>query len=632
MRLSYWMRRGAVLAACLLAAVAVGVAPAAARSRSVCRGAAARSTSRHATRRTHRHARVRCTRNHAKRAAVRHTSQRVTGVSGSSNAARLTFSDANAGSGDPSVAGANLFGSGSSLQKVAQVGNSAQNWAGLAANWHSVTGDQTWSNGGGTGPKGTFTLTGSPTATYTSTSSGSGLGEFGNTTGVVNLTDDATANALSQPELDGFIGSDDPPTTTNLTNAATASGGVDEVTVPVFQAPVALALSLPNGITVGTGGKVNLSNVLVREIYDDTIPSATNGATTYPAKSWGALLTEAGLTLVNSSPTATQFTDAGTVGGTCTASMVGTAGGNQCIELEVRNGGSGTTYSIQGFLSISGDNNYSAFSDNEALWPNAITSDGCPSSGGTGSCASDAFATGYNAGNSTGNTGSSQLVKNVLADPGTVGYVNLADAAVDVAGDMFTNQVQTTTYPGGGSASASHQYLFAGVQDNFAGNPDARATYAEPGSVSVVPAGGSSVIAVNPNVYVGNNINETGSYSFAQSNVGAWKVTPSAHGQSLGSSVPSDPDTSGHGGGATYPIIAATYDAAWQNYSGGNLANTGFYNSATNATAIGNSVISYLAYLTKQGQAELAAGRTGYAPLPDAIDNLAIAAWESISP
>jgi hypothetical protein len=635
MRVSSLTRCGVVLAACLLAAVAVGVGPAAARTRSVC---AARSTGRHAARGARRSHQAKCTRRHAtahrsvKRSSAKRTSSKSASAGQQQNAAALGSSRPALAQADgpTDVAGANLYGSGSSLQKVAQVGSSGQNWLGLVATWDKSASDETWSNGSNLGgPTGSFALSSEPTTVnYDSTSSGSGLGEFGDSgadAGTLEPTDDATANTAG--ELDGFIGSDDPPTAGDLASAHTASGGVEQVTIPVFQAPIALAISLPNGIVVGTGGKVDLTNQLVREVYDDDLPSAVNGTTTYPANSWGALLTDAGLTLVTTTPTATQFTDAGTASGTCTVSTAGTAGGNQCIELEVRNGGSGTTYSIQGFLSISGDTGYNSFSDNEALWPSDAT-DGCPSAGGTGSCAADTYARGYNAGNSTGNTGSSQLVKNLLGDPGTIGYVNLADAAVDVTGDAFTNEVQTTTYV----SSASHQYLFAGVQDNYVGNPSAKATYAEPGSVNSVPSGSGTVLALNPNVYTGNNINLTGSYGFGQSTVGDWKVTQTTDGQSFGGSVPSDPDTSGHGGGSTYPIIAATYDAAWQNYSGGGLAATGIYNSATNATAVGNSVISYLAYLTKRGQADLLAARIGYASLPTAIDNLAIAAWESIEP
>jgi hypothetical protein len=639
MQVSSWTRRGAVLVVCLLATVAVGVAPAAARSRSVCRHAA-RSTGRHAgARGSRRRAETRCTR---RRSTTRHASRRAAARTKSTRAlgggaAVLGSGRSSTLAGDPtSVGSANLFGSGSSLQKVAQLGSSAQNWAGLTATWRTTPADEAWRNGAGPGPTGSFALSSAPaTATYDSSSSGSGLAEFGDAgtlAGTVDLAEDPNADGQNPPELDGFIGSDDPPTSGDLASANAASGGVNEVTVPVFQAPIALALSLPNGIVVGAGGKVNLTNTLVQEVYNGTVPQATNGTTTYPAESWGALLTLAGLKLVLASPTATQFTDAGTASGSCTVSTAGTAGGNNCIELEVRNGGSGTTYSVQGFLSISGDTGYNGFSDNESLWPSAIATDGCPSAGGTGSCASDTYAHGYNVGNATGNTGSSQLVKNVLADPGTIGYINLADAAVDVSGDAFTNEVQTTTYPGGGSASASHQYLFAGVQDNFVGNPNAKATYADPGSVNTVVENSTPVIAVNPNVYTGNNINESGAYSFSQTNVGDWKVAQTGNGQSLGGSVPSDPDTAGHGGGSTYPIIAATYDAAWQNYSGGSLPSTGFYDSGANATAVGDSVISYLAYLTKKGQADLLAARIGYASLPLAIDDLAIAAWESINP
>src|SRR5262249_20077273 len=158
-------------------------------------------------------------------------------------------------------------------------------------------------------------------------------------------TQDTTANGAGL--LDGFVGTDSPPTTTQLTNAQTASGGPAEVTVPLLQAPVAILLSLPSALTLGTPnptdgtaptpGTINLTNPELQQLFDgsatsgtplDNVPAASQAATgtvtsptfnpaiSYAAGTWGALLLETGHKFVyhpNQTPqpklTATQFSD-----------------------------------------------------------------------------------------------------------------------------------------------------------------------------------------------------------------------------------------------------------------------------------------------------------------------------------
>ncbi|HEY2571362.1 MAG TPA: hypothetical protein VGI27_07805, partial [Solirubrobacteraceae bacterium] len=136
--------------------------------------------------------------------------------------------------------GSNVYASGSSFQKTAQISVWQPLWAG-----------------------GKSLLSPIPTFTYTSTSSGPGLSEFGNDDGTLKTAKDTVAGPLGL--FDGLVGSDDPPTTGQIALANLASGA-HELTVPVAQAPVAVLLSLPSGISALAGGtKINLTNTVLEQ-------------------------------------------------------------------------------------------------------------------------------------------------------------------------------------------------------------------------------------------------------------------------------------------------------------------------------------------------------------------------------
>jgi hypothetical protein len=453
-------------------------------------------------------------------------------------------------------------------------------------------------------------------------------------------------DTVANPKLDAFIGSDDPPLQTvadpQLQNANTASGGVNEVTVPVFQAPVGLLLSLPGDATgyvkLGNGTNIGLTNALVREIYDESIPA--NGG--FPANSWGALLTLAGLTQYGGAgnPPANQFKDTSTDGAISTT-----------VVREVRAGGSGTTYSLQGFLSLSQDATYSGFSDDEALWPgggDGSTTDGCPVGGNASPfCpAIDPYANGFDAQTGaagSGNSSGGNLVKNTEGDPGTFGYANLADITTSAAGaaGSVVNIVPTTTTL---DSSATHTLIIAKVQNNYDGPSGVNtATFAKPGAI-----GGSfsaSTVTTTANIPTAA-ANTSGSYQIANApgnGTGDWQIASSLYGQTYGGTVPGDPNVANHGPQGTltactlasvdgcYPISAATYDIGWQNYEQDNLATATYGVPGTTPGKVENTVAGYFAYELGAGASDLVAGAAGYQKLPSNIVANAALDWEAIA-
>jgi hypothetical protein len=377
---------------------------------------------------------------------------------------------------------------------------------------------------------------------------------------------------------------------------------------------------------------VKIRTAVLQEIYDpsgtpgvDNVPLTTQPASgstptiTYPQGSWGALLLQTGLKYETTTATNVQFNDTGspTTNG---ETQCGGTGGFQCINLEVRNGTSGTTYATHGFLYLAGDPNYplSSVSDAES-WP--LTVD-------------DGSGDSYGA-----NSGSSTLVKNTLADPGSIGYVNLADAVLDEAtgsAPVTNSFFIATSYPGStwsststfsegtlnggtGAATPAHQIVYAEVQDND-GAAAKSITYTYPGIANYSDA---PLITVTANLYTGTAIDQTGSYTLDQGSsagVGDWDVQSTPWGESFGGSIAGDPSIVQDGGGAHYGIVAATYDAGWEQYDTSLLNAAGAYNG--NGLEEGATASSYLAYLAKSsgGQSALAGADVGYAKLPTPID------------
>jgi ABC-type phosphate transport system substrate-binding protein len=293
----------------------------------------------------------------------------------------------------------NIYGMGSSLQNVAQ--------------------KNVWIPG----YKGFTGCTAAPTVQYTSRASGPGLEEFGNGTGVLKPAEDTGAPT---GVLDGFTGTDDPPTAGQLGNASNAAleATLVELTVPVMQAPVAVDLSLPTECNLAVGARVNIQNENLDKLWLAKVPAGgedpNNGKAAYPANTWGAFFALIGQTGV---------TDKGTNSGD---------GCQTPITLEVRSAASGTSYVFKNYLAQLDPKEWAPFASDFDFWP----------------------ATTEN----TGNEGGKNVTQKTAEKPGRIGYANLADGAIasGTLTEPFTGKVAVVTKDGGGS----HEILWAQIQNN----------------------------------------------------------------------------------------------------------------------------------------------------------------------
>jgi hypothetical protein len=292
----------------------------------------------------------------------------------------------------------NVFANGSSLQNVAQ-----------GTVW--IPGFPSFSSS---------SCTSSPTITYTKTSSGEGLEEFGNGSGTFKPTEDPKAPA---GVLDGYVGTDDPPSAGQLGNAETAAveATLVELTIPVAQAPVAVILSLPAACSIAENGRVNIQNQYLDELWSGKVPAggsdAHNGGAAYPANTWGAFFALIGQAGVTDS---------------------GTGAGNGCetpVTLQVRSNAAGTSFEFKNYLNQLDSNEWAPYATDYDFWPGSTTN--------------------------TNNSSDSNQATNTAAQPGSISYAGLASAA-GISGTPFGGKAVLTTDGG----SASHQILWAQIQNN----------------------------------------------------------------------------------------------------------------------------------------------------------------------
>src|SRR5580704_11808043 len=184
--------------------------------------------------------------------------------------------------------------------------------------------------------------------TYDATTSGGGFKEFGNTTGKLAPAEDKVANGLSPGELEAYVGVDSGPTQAELEDAREAATGSktspneNEIAVPIAQTPLDILLSLPAGVTLSSSQHIDLGDVLAGQLFAGTVPAAG----VYSQNTWGAFLTDAGLTAITTgSPASGQFLDTGSAGPPA-------SGGYSGITVEVRKEGAGTTVNLKQFLPL----------------------------------------------------------------------------------------------------------------------------------------------------------------------------------------------------------------------------------------------------------------------------------------
>jgi hypothetical protein len=507
-----------------------------------------------------------------------------------------------------------VYSSGSSLQKAAQ------------ELWESK-----WSANSSCESKVT------PKIEYAGTSSGSGLEEFGANSGELNTNENPTVKKLQEegkpcgPKdvenecLDLIVGTDDPPSTAQIGEASAAAGaatGQAEITVPVAEGPVAVALSLPAGCTVANESKIDVTNNAVTQLWEGLRKPKEGGKSKdlggiqsqggYAANTWGALLTQLGVSFSTALPKETltrhvagasesvevqslEEVEKGEGPKTVTVNnqeKVALTGGGcgQEITAQVRAAESGTSYAFKTYLAQVNHEVWGEFANDFVQWPtksNVKDEDPITS---TSSEASPPQLESEKGG---------QLAENTAATAGSVGYANTADA---VKSGTFTESAKSSSFGTGkveevveeevenkaktekvkikvlksvAAKSLSHQLLWGHIQNNGTGAateedfanpliPSTKTTECE--TEKLVP--GDSAFP----------------YAYKDTWAGTTSTDPSIH------SV----------GAADYPICALTYDLAWHHYENKNL-----YGKTTLAEEMANTAKDLLLYITGQGQTDI---------------------------
>jgi hypothetical protein len=375
---------------------------------------------------------------------------------------------------------------------------------------------------------------------------------------------------------------------TGLYEARQASG-TDEIAVPVAQVPLDVLLSLPAAITLNSSQKISLTNALVSDLYADTVPAGGS----YHDNTWGSLLTDAGLAPISSgSPTTGQFLDTG--------NLSAKTGGWTPISVEVRQNGADTTQALKNYLFEIDSSAYldtdvwvsPIFEDNNAYglneWPRELSGE-----------------TNYLADPSPGNRTDAEEVLATDGTPGAVGYATAGDAAYNSGGgtsytDFAVTPTSSTDPPkAGDSDSASHQILYAQLQDN---GVSATPVYANPEG-----SGG------NGNLYTGSHLNVNGD---EPSYVGSWTVPYTLKTGSWAPTEASDPDVYHHSGEHTYyGLELVLWNLSWYEFAALPLQTKANYTTQAGATAA-----AFIQFETSSaGQSDINSSGYYYAELPSAI-------------
>lgn len=397
----------------------------------------------------------------------------------------------------------NVYGSGSTLQTPVQEFPVAGSGPGAKTFTQLAGPDGAFKNCSKAPAVGYNTTTSLTTEDLPSTGTGSGTGEkefaLDSTAGSVTPADSSNGSWL-----DGFIGTDAPPSSAQLTNAQNSAGS-DPETVPVIQAPVAVVVNLPSGCTVAKSPI--LTNVDLSKAFDDNI-------------SWTTLLTDAGA----------KPSDCGTADPT----------------VEVRYDSSGTSFAFKQYLS----------QIDSSLWSPWVETQGQGTANSWPAAVSDTYVSG---GQTLDNSGSGGEANAVYDTPGSIGYVNTADAAA----------------VGFGQYAAGATQFWSKVQNNGVGT--------------------KSIVGAEPALSTDKgNCYATYKGTLPSGNEPDWSSVFVANPKMASSTV--------------YSICTLTYDVAWSSYSGSSTLNSLYTNQYTGETPSGVAATTkdYLTWLlgtaTKQGQ------------------------------
>jgi hypothetical protein len=412
-----------------------------------------------------------------------------------------------------------------------------------------------------------------PTITYTATSSGEGLDEFGNNNGTLDPNIDTTAFKSSSTYkdeqgtgavLDWFVGSDDAPNNAQDSNAEVASGDkkgeLEEIAVPVAEAPVSVIFSLPAKCTIAEGTKLHLSDKTLVQIWEGTQVAPVKGLGEIPAEApykaatWGSLLTLLKIPIVEATECENPIT------------------------LQARETESGTSYAFKSFLALAYDqsiyNTTTEQFETRGLWDGYIT---------------DA-PTWPSTTEQKGNAKGSNLVQKTAENPGSIGYANTADAVSSKNGS-FTAKA-TSTECEAITKCTKHEIVLAEVENNE-GKVTEEAAKKNPPVVSEFanPASGK------PTTTAEYEANEGACQSTAPVNTDV--KTPYSYTDPWYGTDASDPDVGvDTSAPEAYPICAFTYVLTWHHYSAENLF------EEVQAEEISATMKSLLEYITGPGQAE----------------------------
>ena len=423
-------------------------------------------------------------------------------------------------------------------------------------------------------------LTGISSSIYTGSSSGTGLRNFG-------LVD--SSPALGSPLL-SYIGTDDPPSGLQIRSSASVTGApagrtLNAITIPVTQAPVAVLVSLPAGIS-GPTGTLDISNALLEQVFSATVP--TSGG--FPANSWGAFLTLAGET-----------------------GLTGTTPLNSTISLQARSSTSGTTYAFKNYLTKIDSATWNPFNNGNVDWPTGETPSATPAAGvvATGYCGPLVpgppidWSRGYRNPNSSGQILASQVAAD---DDGAISYANLADAV----GAGFTGSLTSATGTLCGAASGSHQIAFARVQNNGIGGSPVYAS----------PLTGTSTANVR-----------TDRIDWTDSSGAPPARYPGLTDSWLDAGITgNNPAVGTQGVTPRYGLVAATYMVVWDDYGTTQLQRgygTSFQDIEDTACNYARYVVSQSPFAANGGQTLLLRTATNaryYGPLPTNVLTVAQAA------
>lgn len=474
-----------------------------------------------------------------------------------------------------------------------------------------------------------------PKIEYAGTASGAGLEEFGANSGELNAKENPTVKKLQEegkpcgPKdaagecLDLIAGTDDPPSGAQIGEASAAAGaatGQAEITIPVAEGPVTVSLSLPSGCKVANESQIDLTNNAVTQLFEGLRKQKEGGKSKdlggvqaqggYAANTWGALLTQLGVTFTTAEPEETltrhvagkeeevetqnlEEVEKGEGPKTvkvANQTKVKLKGGGcgQEITAQVRSAESGTTFAFKTYLAQINHEVWGEFANDFVQWPvksevktkNPITS--------TSSEAEPPQLESESNG---------KLAENTAANPGSVAYINTADAVKngfsesakssssgtgtleEVVEEEVENKkaekVKVKVLKSVKAKSLSHQVLWGQIQNNGTG---ASGEYANP----IVP--GTKTTECETTKLVPGDA--AFPYSYKDSWAGITSTDPSVH------SV----------GAADYPICALTYDLAWHHYGNKNLYGPG---KTVLAEEMASTARDLMEYITGQGQTDV---------------------------